>query len=267
MTARNVPIPVDVRLMNLTASLIVLGLALGCVATAAWWAARNPVFAIGQITVDGDTTHNSADSLRASVLPRLTGTFFTVDLEAVQAAFESAPWVRSALVQRRFPNRLHVTLQEHTPVARWGDDGLHMVDSLGQVFDTGGDDDADADLPSLSGPRGQAAELLAMYRRLNPLLAPLDTGIGQLTLQARGNWRAELDAGALIELGQGTPEQLAARLQQFAATVGQVAARHQRTVQAIESADLRHGGGYALRLQGVVTAHIDAAVQPPARAR
>jgi len=34
-----------------------------------------------------------------------------------------------------------------------------------------------------------------------------------------------------------------------------VAARHQRQPQAIASADLRHSGGYALRLHGISTTH------------
>jgi len=44
-----------------------------------------------------------------------------------------------------------------------------------------------------------------------------------------------------------------------------VAARHQRPVAAIEAADLRHVGGYALRLRGVSTVRAEAAGQPAAR--
>lgn len=54
-------------------------------------------------------------------------------------------------------------------------------------------------------------------------------------------------------MGQGSQADLVARLAQFAGTVKEVAARHQRTVEAVESADLRHPGGYALRLRGVST--------------
>lgn len=261
MTA-NLSVPVDVKLMNLTTSLLVTGLVLGCMAAGLWWAMRNPAFAIGQITVRGDTTHNSAAGLRASVAPRLTGTFFTMDLVAAQVAFQSAPWVRRAMVQREFPDTLHVTLQEHVAAARWGDDDLHMVNNLGEIFEGGGADAEDSTLPTLSGPNGRAAEVLAMYQRLAPLVAPLDMQLSELALLSRGNWRAEMDEGAVIELGQGTPEQLAARLTQFVATVKEVAARHQRSVDAIEAADLRHVGGYALRLRGVSTVRTDPDARP-----
>jgi cell division protein FtsQ len=75
--------------------------------------------------------------------------------------------------------------------------------------------------------------------------------LGRVALHSRGDWQLELDTGAVVELGQGQPDALAARFKQFAATAKEIAARHQRTVQAIESADLRHVGGYALRLHGV----------------
>ena len=259
--SHSLPLPVDVRLMNLTTSLLVGALLLGCVAAGLWWALRNPAFAIAQITVDGDTAHNSPASLRASVAPKLAGNFFTMDLAAAQAAFRSAPWVRRATVRREFPDRLDVTLQEHVPVARWGAGDDRMVNTHGEVFEAPGGE-ADEGMPTLTGPDVQAAELLAMYQRLNPLLAPLGTRIDELALQPRGDWRADLAQGAVIELGHGSAEELAARLTQFVATVKEVAARHQRAVDAIETADLRHPGGYALRLRGVSTVRADAANPP-----
>lgn len=262
----SLPVPVDVRLMNVTTSLLVTGLVLACVAAGLWWALRNPVFAIRQIVVAGDTTHNSATSLRAAVAPRLSGNFFTLDLASTQAAFQAAPWVRKAVVQREFPGRLNVILQEHQAVAHWGEDDTRLVNSFGEVFDAaGGNDLGEQELPALTGPEGQAAQVLAMHRVLNPLVAPLDAQIAQLALQSRGNWQAGLDNGAVIELGHGDAPELAARLKQFVGTVKEVAARHQRPVEAVEAADLRHPGGYALRLRGVTTVRPDAPAQPAPR--
>src|SRR5690606_20000679 len=105
--------PVDVKLMNITASvLFVLGAVL-LAAAFGWWALRHPLFAIGGITVDGDVSHSSEATLRANVAPRLAGNFFTLDLRRAREAFEDIPWVRQATVRRQFPNRLRVELQEH----------------------------------------------------------------------------------------------------------------------------------------------------------
>ena len=259
------PVPLDVRLMNLTTSLLVTGFVLACVAAGLWWALRNPAFAIERITVGGDTTHNSAASLRSSVAPKLSGNFFTLDLAAAQAAFQAVPWVRRAMVQREFPNQLHITLQEHVPVAHWGDGDSELVNQQGEVFEVGDNDSEEGRIPRLQGPEGQASVVLNMLHQLNPLLAPLDARLTGLTLQARGNWVAQLDRGAVIELGHGTPQELAARLNQFVGTVKEVAARHQRTLDAVETADLRHVGGYALRMRGVTTVRPDAATPAPVR--
>ncbi|RRD56035.1 FtsQ-type POTRA domain-containing protein [Comamonadaceae bacterium OH2545_COT-014] len=254
------PVPLDVRLMNVTASLLVTGLVLAGMVAALWWGLRHPAFSIRHITVAGDVAHNSAASLGASVVPRLAGNFFTLDLGGAQAAFQTAPWVRRAVVQREFPNRLHVTLQEHVPAAYWGDEGNQLVNVQGEVFDAQHDDvEEGAGLPRLAGPEGQSALVLAMYQRLAPLVAPLGARLERLTLQARGNWHAVLDKGTVIELGYGAPDTLADRLTQFAATAREVAARYQRTPDAIERADLRHASGYALRLRGVTTLRPDAA--------
>ncbi|WP_298438386.1 cell division protein FtsQ/DivIB [Ottowia sp.] len=247
------PLPLDVRLMNFTVSLLLTTLVLGCVAAGLWWVLRNPAFAIRSITLEGDTAHNSAASLRASVLPRLSGNFFTMDLDAARTAFQAAPWVRAAQVQRVFPDKLNVTLREHVPVALWGEGDNHLIDQQGDVFEASAPDGDSADMPRLAGPQGQSALVLSAYRTLAAALAPARMRLRGLELTPRGSWRAELGGGGLVELGRGTPEELAARLAPFVATVGEVAARHQRNPQDIESADLRHTTGYALRLRGVTT--------------
>lgn len=257
-------LPLDVRLMNLTTSILVTILLLACMGVGLWWGLRNPAFSISRITVEGDTAHNSAASLRANVAPRLVGNFFTLDLDSAQAAFRSAPWVRNAVVQRVFPNQLNVTLQEHVPVALWGEGDTHMVNVQGEVFEANADA-AEDDLPRLLGPDGRAGEVLQMYALLAPVLKPLGQPVSELALEGRGNWRVELENDAAIELGQGSPEELKARLTQFVSTVGEVAARHQRGPDAIASADLRHVSGYALRLRGVTTVRPETTGAQPRR--
>ena len=104
--------------------------------------------------------------------------------------------------------------------------------------------------PALPAPEGSARQVLALYRRLQPVLARLDLAIDKLQLTGRGSWRAELDSGALMELGRGSDDEVVARTERFARTVTQVTARYG---QPLEYADLRQAGGYALRLRGVST--------------
>jgi cell division protein FtsQ len=258
--ADSMPVPFDVKLMNMLASLLFLAFGAMLLGAGLWWVLRNPVFALGGITVTGDVTHNNAVTLRANVAPRLSGGFFTVDLAQTRSAFEAVPWVRRAVVQRDFPNRLRVVLQEHQPVAYWGGEGeSRLVNSHGEVFEANVGDVEQDELPRLQGPDAATApQVLAMYQALQAQFSGLDLSVAQLALTGRGSWQVQLDSGATLELGRGTPAELMPRVQRFVQTLTQVASKYGRRADALESADLRYDGGYAVRLRGVSTVLTDA---------
>jgi cell division protein FtsQ len=255
--ADSIPVPFDVKLMNLIATLLFALCALMLLAAGAWWVLRQPFFPLAAIRVDGEVTHNNEVTLRANVAPQLAGNFFTVDLAQARAAFESVPWVRKAVVRREFPNRLRATLTEQVPVAHWGDEaGSKLVNGYGEVFEANVAE-VDDNLPRLDGPAGQAGQVLGMYRVLAPLFQPHDLSIEELTLSGRGSWQVVLDTGATLELGRGQSEEVAARTSQFLKSVAQVAQQYGRTLASVEGADLRHRDAYALRLRGVTTVVTD----------
>jgi cell division protein FtsQ len=249
--------PLDVKLMNLAFAVLVLVFVALCAVASVRMVSRSSQFDIQGISVTGDTRHNNSVTLRANVAPRIAGTFFTVDLPRVRAAFESAPWVRRAVVQREFPNRLRVRLQEHQPVALWrsetGQGDARLVNSFGEVFEANLGEVEQDGLPMLSGPEGQGPEVLAMYRVIEPLFAAMEMTVEELSLSGRGSWSLRLEAGAEIELGRGNADEVTPRVTRFLKTLTQVVSRYGRAPNSIESADLRHENGYAIRLRGVST--------------
>ncbi len=247
-------LPPDVRFMNTVSVLLALGFAAMALALGVAWLVRQPAFNLSAIRVGGDLMHNNAVTLRANVAPRLAGNFLTVDLEATRAAFEAVPWVRRAVVQREFPNRLKVVLLEHKAVAYWGSEGdARLVNNHGEVFEANPGDVESEELPLLNGPKGQAPQVLQAYLDISPLFEEMDAVLEQLSLSDQGSWRAQLDTGAVIELGHGSLAEVQTRTRRFVDTVTQVASRFGRDV---ESADLRYGSGYALKLRGVTTGDI-----------
>lgn len=254
MKKQALPLPVDVRLMNITATVLFVAFGLLLAAALGWWAVRNPVFAIGGIVVQGENTHNSVATLRANVLPKLRGNFFTVDLQKTREAFEAVPWVRHATVKRQFPNKLRVQLEEHQAEALWGADSeSRLVNTYGEVFEANPDDVDQDELPRLVGPEGSSAQVLAMYRGLKPMLESLDLAVEEVQLTGRGGWEMTLDSGAAVELGRGTTEEVLARSRRFTSTLTQVTAKYGRRPEALVTADLRHTDGYAVKLRGVTT--------------
>lgn len=257
-----VPLPLDIRLTRLATSLlgwVLVAMVLGAVGL---WAVRHPVWTLRGVEVEGDVEHQNEATFRANLASRLSGSFVTLNLNEVRAVFEGIPWVRAAVVQRLWPNRLKVTLTEHRAVAWWGEaGGSKLVNAQGEVFEVGAtDDDADR-LPELAGPSGQSVEVKAVFDRLSAVFAPLQDRIERLELTAQGSWRMELEHGGHLELGRGDAAILQARLEQYLATVQQVTASLGRKVV---SADLRYPSGYALRLQGIATVDPNAPLPKPA---
>jgi len=236
-------LPVDVRLMQWLATGLFVVVALGLVAAGWLWLQRTPLLPIRGIQLEGELTRNSAAAVRASVLPLLEGNFIGIDLPASRAAFETLPWVRHAVVRRVWPDKLAVTLEEHRAAALWeGENEDAAIDRLvndrGEVFEASALDVEPERLPRFSGPDGSAVSMLALYRRVQPAFDKLEWKVERLQLSGRGSWRAELDTGAVIELGRGSEDEVAARCERFARTVmdAPVVKRYR---QPLEYADLR----------------------------
>ena len=252
--------PADVRLMNLVSALIFVGTAIALLLASVQWLTRSPWLAIRAVQLEGDLTRNSLATLRANAMPKVAGNFFGVDLQASRAAFEAVPWVRHAVVRRVWPDRLVVSIEEQSAAALWqgNDRGDQLVNEQGEVFEANVADVEEESLPMFSGPAGSAAQMLAMYRRLAPLVEGMDSGaknasdngIDSLALSGRSSWRLVLNSGAAIELGRGSEDEVLTRAERFIATLPAVRGKYDKP---LEYADLRHTDGYALRLRGVTT--------------
>ena len=251
-THQSLPLPVDVWMMQRLAwwlSLLALALLL---IVAMNGAIRQPVFNLRSVVVQSDLARTSQTMLQNHIASKLTGNFFTLDMVQARSILEEATWVRRALLQREYPDKLRVQLQEHQPLAFWGSDGdIRMVNSYGELFEGNPDDVQDLQLPVLVGRPDQSALMLTLYQRISKVYEAMDGAvIEELQNTAQGGWRIRLDNGSKIELGHGNLEQIEARSRRFITTLAQIVSHYGRP---LESADLRYDSGYAIRLQGITT--------------
>jgi cell division protein FtsQ len=237
----------NVRQLNLLASML-YALAAGLLlAGAAIWVLQRPMFRLHEIEIDGDIEHINMPTVRASIVGRLHGNFFTANLDTARAAFESMPWVRRAGIQRVWPDRLVVTLEEYKPLGTWG--GEQMVSVDGDLFTVNQDELGDDSLPALAGPDGSAKEVVARYHDFIGWFAPLGVKPVEVTLSPRYAWSVKFSDGMEVELGrERDPQTLWKRSNRLISSWSEVT---QRWGKQIESVDLRYPNGFAVQVAGV----------------
>lgn len=223
-------------LLNRIASALYGLAALLAFVVAAVFTLQLPVFALREIRLDNAPTHVTGKDIERSVLGAVRGNFFTLDLDAIRAAFARLPWVRNVELRRRWPDRLEVTLEEHVPLARWASRAL--VNTHGEIFEAAYPDP----LPEFVGPEGAAKEMAIQYDYFRRGLALIGHEPVQVHVSPRRAWRLKLESGLTLELGR---EQIEARLARFVAA-------YERTLGTLEQdiryVDLRYANGFAVRI-------------------
>ena len=226
------------HVMNRLADLLALVALLLAVYAAAHFAIFRPMFPVRVVTVTGALVHVSGDEIKGLLARELRGSFFTVDLAALRAAFERLPWVRKASLRRQWPDRLEVTLEEHVPLARWG--GAALVNIQGELFEAA----FEGSLPVFVGPTDSAKEMTIQYEYFRRSLAAIGKVPALVQVSARRAWQVRIDGGPTLELGR---EQVEARLARFVAAYGRTLANLKRQIDYV---DLRYANGFAARISG-----------------
>lgn len=168
--------------------------------------------AVADIEVEGRVMSGRDAILRAVGAERGTPILAVSPTEA-KAQLEALPWVRSAAVERRLPDTLHIRLVERTPLAFWQRQGkLFLIDQDGTVI-TG--DRLDR-FPGLIVTVGEDAPRHAAA--LLDMLASQPNLSGRVVAAVRvggRRWDLHLDNGIDVELPEERPEDAWAQLAQL----------------------------------------------------
>ena len=244
----------DIKLLNATTNALLGAFALALLASGLWWVTQRPMFTLKVIRLEGADVplrHVNPATVRGTAIPRITGNFFTANLDAVRLAFESVPWVRKATVRREWPNKLIVAIEEHVPLAIWGEDG-RLVSVKGDVFTANmAEAEEDGELPEFSGPDGSEKEVVARFRELQEWFTPIKLTPDAVRLSRRYAWSVKLNNGISVELGrEQSRTTLKERVERLVGIYPQLVARLQ---DRIESVDMRYPNGLALNAKGLAS--------------
>lgn len=231
------------QLMTAVADLLLAAAAAALLVAAAVWLARMPLFTLSEVVVVHELKEVKRAEVERAMSGLLRGNFFSVNLDALRLSLEKLAWVRHAEVRRQWPSRLEVSIEEHTPAARWGEASGQLLNTHGEVF--AAVMSTEQPLPLLHGPAASAPDVLRRYGEFAETLKATGRVPRQLVLSPRLAWQLRLDDGMVIELGreqQKAPVGMRlARFVEFYPTV--LEGRKPRPA----AVDMRYPNGFALR--------------------
>ncbi len=125
--------------MPLRLAVVVLGFILlaGIIGAAFYvgfkWLSRSPFFTVNGVTINGCQRVNEETVLDLSGV-KPDSNLLALDLDTMAHAIEQHPWIKSAAISKKLPDRLDIEITERVPVAIIGMGSLYLVDAGGTVF-------------------------------------------------------------------------------------------------------------------------------------
>jgi cell division protein FtsQ len=199
---------------------------------------------IAKISVEGDLSYVSQQAVQEHMEPFVNASFFSVDLPGLRHELEQMPWIASAQVRRVWPDQLLVRLEEHLPIARWGDEAL--LNNQGKAFAP--KEQANYQhLPQLYGPKRAQQQVMQQYQMLSQMLRPLGFSVARLELRERGSWFLSTGQGIELLLGR---DHLVEKMRRFTAIYDKALKAQQTNIARI---DLRYAYGLAVTWREPIT--------------
>ena len=196
------------------------------------------VMPVKSVVFKGDFKQLERGDLQEIVTQQISGGFIALDVTAIQSALKNLQWVAAVTVRRVWPDELVITIEEHTPVARWGESEL--ISDRGVVF-TPGDIAPFAGLTRIDADERFAAEVMQQYRQMSLLLQGHGS-IARLRRNALSGVTLWLGSGVRIELGNSGMMKRLARARVLLE-------RLPAGIAALEVIDARYSGGVAAKFK------------------
>jgi cell division protein FtsQ len=192
---------------------------------------------IRSIEINGPFQRVTALQIEEAISDDLEDGFVSADLERIQSSIVALEWIDKAMVARRWPSRLRITVTEQVPAAIWGERGL--LNTRGELFVM----DArhiPAELPRLSGPENRSRDVAEMYLEVRDRLIPVGLDLRRVHLDPRGAWEMTLQNGVEVRLGR---REVNARTDLFLDIVADIITAR---AAEIEYVDMRYSNGFTI---------------------
>lgn len=189
------------------------------------------------VRTEGVFQHLSKEELKEILMPLVTVSIFDADMQRIHATVTKMPWVKSATVERVWPDAIDIKVNERKAYVRWGKNGL--LTEHGELFMPNNVDQFQS-LLSVEGPKQQEAKTLEIMKGVKMALEDQALELAEFKVNDREAWEIKLQSGLEILLGR--TGQLK-KLQRFLQTLPVLG---QETLAAMQLVDCRYPNGFAV---------------------
>jgi len=193
---------------------------------------------IQQVKITTALQQLSQQEIDEVLKPYVGNSFWEVDLNKIQSDLTRLDWISQAVVKRSWPDQLIITIEEQTPVARWGDEGL--INHKGEVFfpaSVAGFEN----FVLLEGRLESANQVLAKLAEFQVILNGLNWSIAQMKELVDGGWQIDVLDGPRLLIAKNDD---AAQLFRFVRAYGQLKNGLRNSAQVY---DLRYSNGFSVK--------------------
>ncbi len=192
----------------------------------------------------GELEHVDPRGVQALVEPYLRAGFFSLDPDLLELRLAELPWVRSADVERLWPDRIAVRIKAHEPLARWGD--AAVLTRAGVLVASAYPPVPGVEVVRIDAGPADAARVARDLPRVQTILRRAEAGLRGWELSPAGDLRLSLELDGFSVVAELGREDLADRVQRLAEVALPVLRPRIRTVTHI---DLRYRNGFAVGWQ------------------
>src|SRR5699024_3558360 len=108
---------------------IIIGvLRLSSVAACTWTGMGTDGVVAKRVYIVGTLQYASADRIAQTVAPYLGVPFFDVEIDAIARRLNALPWLANVSVDRHWPDGVVVHVNDHRPIALWGEGQVLTAD-------------------------------------------------------------------------------------------------------------------------------------------
>ena len=167
---------------------------------------------LDRLTVEG-RNRTPREALRTALQIKKGDNLLAADPWAIKRRLEALPWIRTATVERRFPDAVVVKLVERNPIARYRDrSGTTLVDETGALIQVAPEKEHEALILLAGDGAPEAAAALLKLLEDEPVLA---RRIVSATRYGQRRWDLTFEGGAILRLPDGYARAALAKFGEF----------------------------------------------------